>query len=397
MGSSPGNSHKIKQKGEIMQIFKRKVRQGRMLSTLVESLTIITCKKGVSFRQRSAGRSLPYQDSPLFKYCSYSSCFRVPGSSVFAPGVKIKIFTLIELLIVIAIIAILASMLLPALQKAREKAREYQKYVSQNKGGYHNTQLTGIRHYNADRHFENNTPHSLRLIAPGMVVSGCLFYGNVVVDSGFGGRPVFSGINFIRKDAGFIGTGVEKQRSLVVLGNTANHGQIFLGGVEKGVKAGSLGNPVPGIILRGGNPAVFQALGAGNNSSGVTFYVNTDNGNAQSSLLINAYLLNGRIVPLQADKMVWRIGFGGRNGFSVSGYDPGGSTEAFDGGKLIPFGGWLCPPLKGYGNEVVFMPPQRSVAPSFNSGDFWRGGMYFDTKENKLKVNIGKQNWVPLH
>ena len=152
----------------------------------------------------------------------------------------------------------------------------YQKYVSQNKGGYHNTQLTGIRHYNADRHFENNTPHSLRLIAPGMVVSGCLFYGNVVVDSGFGGRPVFSGINFIRKDAGFIGTGVEKQRSLVVLGNTANHGQIFLGGVEKGVKAGSLGNPVPGIILRGGNPAVFQALGAGNNSSGVTFYVNTD-------------------------------------------------------------------------------------------------------------------------
>ena len=272
----------------------------------------------------------------------------------------------------------------------------YQASASQNQGAYHNGQITGVRHYEGSMN-ETNTPSSMRLVAPGMFVSGCLVYGHIEVMSGLSGRPVFAAINFIRPGATYVGSGVDTQRSLTVLGNAGNSAQILLGGADAGVPLRHRGKQTPQVLSMGRDPCLFQVLDSASSGTGLSFHTRTDDANGHHSLLMNGCFTTTGVQPLQADKMVWLLQVGGSQGWKIKGFDPSGSPDEISFASFVDFGGLKVAPRSGSRNDVALQPPARKAPPSFQSGDFWKGTLYYDTTRNKLRVNTGGSTWVDLH
>ena len=273
----------------------------------------------------------------------------------------------------------------------------YQNNASPTGQARHAGQITGVRHYAANPGFIKNTPNSMRIAAPGTFVSSCLVYGNIEVVSGINGRPIFAGINFIRPDATYIGSGVDTQRSLTVLGNAGNSAQILLGGANAGVPLKHKGTATPQILSMGDNPTLFQALDASSSGTGMSFHTRTDDADASNLLLMNGYFLPMGVLPMRPDKMVWMLELGGSQGWKMKGYDRDGFCSEIPLDFFTDFGGLKVAPVSGSRSQATFQPPAMSGPPSYKSGDYWEGSMYYDISTNKLRVNTGGSTWVDLH
>jgi hypothetical protein len=166
----------------------------------------------------------------------------------------------------------------------------YQGSVSENGGGagYHAGQITGVRHYEGGM-TDANTPTSLRITGPGTIVTSCLFYNDIEAISGLGGKPVFIGVNFVRSDATYVGTGVDTQRSLVIVGNKGNSGQIFTGGANAGIGLGQKSNDHAHHVIAGEDPTPIEIIPPSLSGTGYQWRSRTDDADGAHEHLYNCY------------------------------------------------------------------------------------------------------------
>jgi hypothetical protein len=198
-------------------------------------------------------------------------------------------------------------------------------------------QITGIRHYNGSFLTEGAPLNSLHLRNPGMVVSSSSFYGNIVVESGQSGRPVFSGIVFLNPNSTYTGSGITAQRSLTAFGTAGNASQMILGGANGDVKLTHKGDLTPQILSMGTgistSYSVLQALGADTNDSGFTLLLDADSG--ALIFLINCYKTLAGYKPIKPNVICWKIQLGGTAGITSKSYNPNGSALEFQDSNFI--------------------------------------------------------------
>lgn len=262
--------------------------------------------------------------------------------------------------------------------------------------------LSGIRHFEGSMD-GTNTPDSIRFVNPGMSLQSSGVFGNVNLESGQSGRSVCLGVNFLRAGATFTGTGVDTQRSIINIGNLGNNAQILTGGADAGVDLAHLGVLAPQYLQMGVHSsgdsqtmALMQALGGASSDSGFTEFFDAATGS--KVLIMNGYLSSNSpftITPM-ATGNVYYITIGQGVAFQVRQlYSSDGSTPLLLSAFIAAFE--IRNGTGSSSNQIAISFPLRDADPTFTSGDFWKGCVYYNKTTNKFRGNVGASTWNDMN
>jgi hypothetical protein len=111
--------------------------------------------------------------------------------------------------------------------------------------------------------------------------------------------------------------------------------------------------------------------------------------------LFNCYITAAGYTAYKTGAPAVRLILGGNSGIRKDIYDTNAGLD-FVSGDFVTVTTHITPPTDGYREQSLFRPTMRSSAPSFSSGDYWEGCIYYDTTLNKLRVNTGGSTWANL-
>ena len=266
--------------------------------------------------------------------------------------------------------------------------------------------IHGLRH-NQGSMTAGNTPVSIEHTCK-LVVTGSLLYGVIESNEGNSGSITTEGVNFVSGGAAaanstaYTGTLKTNQKGVLSLNNFGNRAQIAIGGGS--VDMAHKGAYTPQLLQIGagsgatGPTAVRQVLGPASTDSGYTETLDTSTGSQR--LFINCYEddTTGKVAPILTtkDSHIIDIGGGTFEAFKLRRHKFTSSTPVTKGTFQTVFT-VLQGATDGTLDESAIVPPKLAANPTFNSGDYWEGGLYYNTTSNKLRVNTGGSTWADLH
>lgn len=266
--------------------------------------------------------------------------------------------------------------------------------------------IAGLRHFEGNMD-AGNTPVSIEHVCK-MTLIGCYLFGVIESNEGVGGGITAIGMNYVSGGAAsnnagaYTGTLKTNSKGVVSINNLGGRAQIIVGGGARDMEAvGHFQPQYLGIGAESGGSVpvcVNQYLGPAIGASGYTTYL--DEGTGSQIVYVNCVRsdISGNVIPLNIakDSHIVTIGGGSFDAFNIRRNKFASMTPVAESTFQEIFTILQGGDDSTLGQSVI-IPPKLSADPTYSSGDYWEGGIYYNTTDNEHRVNVGGTTWFSIN